>query len=85
LDIKSKMVSGLDSLSCVCEPADLKRKNYIKLPKILVGPRPPAVLLLWRNGSLILVVLASLISLPRWQSIIGLIAALLFLYHSIPF
>jgi integral membrane sensor domain MASE1 len=42
---------------------------------------PPGWLLAWRLGSLILLLLFSVISIPRWQALIGLLAAFLFIYY----
>jgi hypothetical protein len=43
------------------------------------SPRPPQSLLLWRNGSLIAVAVCILISIPRWQSLVGIAALVVFL------
>lgn len=42
------------------------------------GPRPPQSLLLWRNASLIAVAVCILISIPRWQSLLGIAALVVF-------
>ena len=42
-------------------------------------PRGFELTLMWRNYSLLLVVATSLISLPRWKSIVGLVRTALFL------
>lgn len=49
------------------------------------APRPPEWLMWWRNGSLVLVLLFSLVSIPRWQSLVGLGGTLLFLYFALKF
>jgi hypothetical protein len=38
-------------------------------------------MLMWRNYSLLLAVFASLVSLPRWQSILGLAVSVLFVFY----
>jgi len=55
--------------------------KYI-LPWPYGAPRPRNLdmLLLWRNGSLLLAVFCVLVSLPRWQSIAGLIGIIMFFY-----
>ena len=57
----------------------------LEYPGYALAARPPAVLLYWRNGSLVFVALSGLTSLPRWQSIASLAATLILLYYSIPF
>jgi len=42
---------------------------------------PPGWALGWRLISFFAVVILSLISLPRWQSILGVLTALLFIYY----
>jgi hypothetical protein len=42
---------------------------------------PPAWALNWRLGSVCLLLVLSLISLPRWQSILGLLTLVLFVYY----
>ncbi|MGE0126855.1 MAG: hypothetical protein AB7U82_02030 [Blastocatellales bacterium] len=42
--------------------------------------RPPTWIFLWRNYSLLLTVTASIASLPRWQSWVGLAGTALFLF-----
>lgn len=45
-------------------------------------PRPSLFvwLLWWRNTSFLLALAASLISLPRWQSVLGIVGLILFMY-----
>jgi len=55
--------------------------QYCCMPLPLNAPtRPPAWILYWRNLSLLLAVVAILISLPRWQSLVGIAATILFFY-----
>jgi hypothetical protein len=42
--------------------------------------RPPEWIFLWRNCSLLLTVIASIASLPKWQSWVGLASTTLFLF-----
>jgi hypothetical protein len=49
------------------------------------APEPPAWLLWWRNVSLFFVFLGSLLTLPRWQSFLGLLALGAFLYFALKF
>jgi hypothetical protein len=44
------------------------------------APRPPRWMYEWRYWSLMLTLILSLISLPRWQSFVGLGIAVVFLY-----
>ena len=45
-----------------------------QMPKLL------KLLLWWRNLSLLLLLLSSVASLPRWQSVLGLVFIVLFLF-----
>ena len=42
--------------------------------------RPPAWIFNWRNYSLVILAVVILVSLPRWQSLVGLAALVLFLF-----
>ena len=42
--------------------------------------RPPAWIFHWRNYSLVILAVAILVSLPRWQSLAGIAALVLFLF-----
>ena len=48
-------------------------------------PRPPAffTLLWWRNISILAVAGLGLLSIPKWQSMVGLVGLILFLFFSI--
>lgn len=46
-------------------------------------PRLLEWLLLWRNYSLILALLSGIISLPRWQSLVGLSLTILYTYFAV--
>jgi hypothetical protein len=50
-------------------------------PSWVERPRELDWLLTRRNYSLLVVIAASLISIPRWQSIIGLIGVVLFIIY----
>jgi hypothetical protein len=51
------------------------------LPSVpMERPRGLELTLMWRNYSLLLVVAASLISLPRWQSLVGIVGIVIFLF-----
>ena len=43
----------------------------------------PQLVLWWRNGSLLTVLLLSLISIPKWQSLLGLGGVMVFLYFAL--
>jgi hypothetical protein len=58
----------------------LKSKYRVMYPDWIEQPAGMKLILMWRNYSLLAVVATSLISLPRWQSIVGLISTALFLY-----
>jgi hypothetical protein len=45
----------------------------------------PQMVLWWRNASLLLVLFVSLLSIPRWQSFVGLLATGIFLYFALKF
>jgi hypothetical protein len=49
------------------------------------APRLPQWLLWWRNGGLLTVVLFSLISIPKWQSLLGLSGVIIYLYFALKF
>jgi len=42
--------------------------------------RPPAWIFYWRNYSLLLVVIALIISLPRWQSLVATLGIVVFFF-----
>lgn len=42
--------------------------------------RPPDWMFTWRNYSLLLVVAASIITIPRWQALVGIAGTLIFLF-----
>jgi hypothetical protein len=44
------------------------------------GPRAPEWMYYWRLSSLLLLLLFSLVSLPRWQSFAGLVCILIFFF-----
>ena len=48
-------------------------------PSGLERPRVLELMLMWRNYSLLVVLGASLISIPHWQSIIGIVGLVIFL------
>jgi hypothetical protein len=52
----------------------------VPFPRGLERPRGLELTLMWRNYSLLLVVAASLISFPRWQSLAGIIGTVIFLF-----
>src|SRR5215510_13156771 len=55
--------------------------QYCCMPMPMDAPnRPPAWIFYWQNFSLLIVVVAILISLPRWQSLVGIGAMVLFLF-----
>jgi hypothetical protein len=51
------------------------------LPAGISRPSSFVWLLCWRNWSLYLTALCGLISLPRWQSLLGLAGVIVFLYY----
>lgn len=55
-------------------------KYILPWPAGMPRPRDLDLLLLWRNLSFLLTVFFSLVSLPRWQSIAGIVGIALFLY-----
>src|SRR5262249_30755415 len=55
-------------------------KYILPWPAGMPRPRDLDILLLWRNLSLLLTVFFSLVSLPRWQSIAGIVGIAMFLY-----
>jgi hypothetical protein len=48
-------------------------------PSWVERPKGLELMLMWRNYSLIIMLVASLISIPRWQSIVGIVGLALFL------
>ena len=58
----------------------LIRMYRVPYPGWIEQPEGMKQILMWRNYSMLIVVAMSLISLPRWQSIVGLICTALFLY-----
>jgi hypothetical protein len=54
--------------------------HVLPLPYEAPTPMPLKTLLWWRNLSLLLVLLSSVASLPRWQSIAGFAFIVLFLF-----
>jgi hypothetical protein len=48
---------------------------YYKYPYAYYVPSPPAMprwVLIWRNGSIVTGLVASLVSLPKWQSLVAI-------------
>lgn len=58
----------------------LIRMYRVPYPAWIEQPAGMKLILMWRNYSMLAVLAASLISLPRWQSIVGLIGTAIFLY-----
>ena len=59
---------------------------FYKYPYAYYVPSPPAAprwMFSWRNGSLLLGLIASLISLPKWQSLVALPAVILLFFFMI--
>ena len=55
--------------------------EYCCMPWPMDAPnRPPMWIFYWRNYSLLVVVAAILVSLPRWQSLVGIVGIVLFLF-----
>ena len=55
--------------------------QYCCMPWPMDAPnRPPAWIFYWRNFSLLLVVLALIISVPRWQSLVGILGLVVFFF-----
>ncbi len=55
--------------------------HYVDVHHPMMGyfsPRPPHALLMWRNGSLIAMVVLTLVSIPRWQSFVGVASLIVF-------
>lgn len=50
-------------------------------PSWVARPKELELILMWRNYSLLLVLAMSFISMPRWQSIVGIVAALVFVFY----
>ena len=44
------------------------------------GPHAPESVLMWRNGSLIAVAVCIIVAIPRWQSLAGIIALIIFFF-----
>ncbi len=55
-------------------------KYLLPWPAGMPRPKDLELLLLWRNLSFLLTVFFSLLSLPRWQSIVGIVGISMFLY-----
>jgi hypothetical protein len=49
-------------------------------PSGVERPNDLEVTLMWRNYSFLVVAAASLISSPRWQSLLGIVATIVFLF-----
>jgi hypothetical protein len=88
---KSSMISkGRAIAAFVVIPALISMfvaHQQLLLPKYCCMPwseghpnRPPEWIFLWRNCSLLLIVIASIASLPKWQSWVGLAGTALFLF-----
>ena len=45
-----------------------------------LAPRPPQWVLMWRNVSLLMVVGCVLVSIPRWQSLLGIVGIVVFFF-----
>src|SRR5829696_7838727 len=58
----------------------LTRTYPVPFPSWIETPRGFELTIAWRNYSLLLVVATSLIALPRWQSVAGLVGTAVFLY-----
>ena len=50
-------------------------------PSWVARPQELECILMWRNYSLLLALALSFISFPRWQSIVGIVAALVFVFY----
>jgi hypothetical protein len=56
--------------------------NHAPWPSLLPMPRSFETAVWWRNLSLLLAVALGLVSLPRWQSILGLVLTLIYAAYS---
>jgi hypothetical protein len=45
-----------------------------------LAPKPPQSILMWRNVSLVTVVICILVSIPRWQSLLGIGGIIVFFF-----
>ena len=77
--ITTRRIAGWGAIVATISLLILTVLIYEKYPYPYYAPSPPAAprwIMSWRNVSFVIAIVAALISLPKWQSVVALLASI---------